>query len=132
MLKRKITKVTSAIKEFLKSGKTSKKLLLCKECSKIEVEVAFDTAAVTCAYCVQRSVEPPKLVVQIPEGEKFPRGWALKARYVHTDGRVFEKGKETGEVVSAEAPLPKKTKEKIAKKKATKKKVAKKTPKRRK
>lgn len=138
MLKRKITKVTNAIKEFLKSGKTSKKLLLCKECDKVEVEVAFDTSAVVCAYCVQRSVEPPKNIAQVPESEKFPRGWALKARYVHTDGRVFEKGKETGEVVVPEEPKPKKTKEpketnkKVTKKKATKKNVTKKNQKRRK
>lgn len=129
MLKRKITKVTSAIKEFLKSGKSNKKFLFCKECNKVEVEVAFDTSAVICAYCVQRSVEPPKGIVQVPEDEKFPRGWALKARYVHTDGRVFEKGKETGDIVTPEEPKPKKHKEKkVTKKKVTKKK----TPKRRK
>ena len=59
--------------------------------------------------------------------EKFPRGWALKARYIHIDGRVFEKGKETGEVVTPEEPKPKKEK-KVTEKKVTKKK----TPKRRK
>ena len=56
--------------------------------------------------------------------EKFPRGWALKARYVHIDGRVFEKGKETGEVETPEPPKKKENK----KKQITKKK----TPKRRK
>ena len=126
MLKRKITKVTSAVKKFLKSGKSPKKLILCKVCDTVEVEVSFDTAAVTCAYCVQRQVAPPEGIKPKEPGEKFPRGWALKARYVHIDGRVFEKGKETGEVVTPETSTPKK--EKKEKKKVTKKK----TPKRRK
>jgi hypothetical protein len=126
MLKRKITKATSAVKKFLKSGKSQKKLILCKVCDTIEVEVSFDTAAVTCAYCVQRQVAPPEGIKPKEPGEKFPRGWALKARYVHIDGRVFEKGKETGEVVTPETSTPKK--EKKEKKKVTKKK----TPKRRK
>jgi hypothetical protein len=130
MLKRRITKATAAIKKLFKSGNT-KKTLMCKVCDKVEVEVSFDTAAVTCAYCVQREVLPPVGIKPKDPTEKFPRGWALKARYVHNDGRVFEKGKETGEVVTPEEPKPKK--EKKEKKKVTKKKVTKKkTPKRRK
>lgn len=127
MLKRKIQKVSNALKNLFKSGKNTKKLLLCKECDTVEVEVAQDIGAVTCAYCVQRQVAPPDNIKPKSEGEKFPRGWALKARYVHTDGRVFVKGKETGEVETSE---PKKSKE--PKKATTKKKVTKKTPKRRK
>lgn len=120
MLKKKITKVTTSLKKLLAEGRKS---LLCKECEKHTVEVAQDIAAVTCGYCVQRQVAPPEGIKPKSEGEKFPRGWALKARYVHTDGRVFEKGKDTGEVVSLEE-VPKKEK-KV-------KKVTKKTPKRRK
>jgi len=124
MLKRKITKVSSSVKALLKSGKSPKKFLTCKQCDTVEVEVSFDTGAVTCAYCVQRQVAPPEGIKPKSDVEKFPRGWALKARYVHIDGRVFEKGKETGEV---ETPKPKKEK-KVTEKKVTKKK----TPKRRK
>lgn len=127
MFKRKLTKVKDAVRKFLKSGKSTNKSLLCKECNHTEVIVPFDTAAVTCSHCVQRQVAPPEGIKPKTEGEKFPRGWALKARYVHTDGRVFEKGKETGEVVTPETPKPKKEK-KVTKKKVTKKK----TPKRRK
>ena len=127
MLKRKITKVSSSVKALLKSGKSPKKFLTCKECDNVEVEVSFDTAAVTCAYCVQRQLPPPQGIKPKSDVEKFPRGWALKQRYVHIDGRVFEKGKETGEVVTTEVPKPKKEK-KVTKKKVTKKK----TPKRRK
>ena len=127
MLKRKLTKVSSSVKALLKSGKSPKKFLLCKECDNVEVEVSFDTAAVTCAYCVQRQLPPPVGIKPKSEVEKFPRGWALKARYVHIDGRVFEKGKDTGEVVTPEVPKQKKEK-KVTKKKVTKKK----TPKRRK
>lgn len=123
MLKKKITKVTTSLKKLLSEGR---KTLVCKECEKHIVEVGPDIAAVTCAYCVQRQVAPPDNIKPKSEGEKFPRGWALKARYVHTDGRVFEKGKDTGEVVSLEE-VPKKEK-----KERKPKQVTKKTPKRRK
>ena len=126
MLKRKITKATASVKQFLKSGKNPKKLLMCKVCDTEEVEVSFDIGAVTCARCVQRQVAPPEGIKPKDPTEKFPRGWALKARYVHIDGRVFEKGKETGEVETPEPPKAKK--ERKEKKKVTKKK----TPKRRK
>lgn len=133
MLKRKITKVSNALKKLFKSGKNVKKMLLCKVCDEVEVEVAHDIAAVTCAYCVQRQVAPPDNIKPKAPGEKFPRGWALKARYVHTDGRVFEKGKETGEVVTPKAPKEKKPKAAAPKKKSVaKKKTVKKNTKRRK
>lgn len=124
MLKRKVTKVSSSVKALLKSGKNPKKFLTCKECDKVEVEVSFDTAAVTCAYCVQRQLPPPQGIKPKSDVEKFPRGWALKARYVHIDGRVFEKGKDTGEIVTPEEPK----KKMVVGKRVTKKK----TPKRRK
>lgn len=127
MLKRKITKVTKEVRKFLKSGKNLTKILSCKVCDTSQVEVPFDIGAVTCARCVQLQVAPPEGIKPKSDVEKFPRGWALKARYVHIDGRVFEKGKETGEVVTPDAPKPKKEK-KVTKKKVTKKK----TPKRRK
>jgi hypothetical protein len=119
MLKKKVTKVTTSLKKLLAQGRKS---LLCKECEKHTVEVAPDIAAVICGYCVQRQVAPPENIKPKEPGEKFPRGWALKARYVHIDGRVFEKGKDTGEVVTPEEPKPKKERKKVTKK----------TPKRRK
>ena len=134
MLKRKIQKVSNALKNLFKSGKNTKKLLLCKECDKVEVEVAQDIGAVTCAYCVQRQVAPPENI-KPKEKSEFPRGWALKATYIHTDGRIFEKGADTGRVyvpgeVSADPPAKKVAK----KKKSVGKKVAakKKSPKRKK
>ncbi len=132
MLKRRITKVTNAIKKLLKFGRGTKKFLACKECNDVEVEVGQDIAAVTCAYCVQRSVEPPPSTKKVEEGEKFPRGWALKATYIHTDGRIFEKGKDTGKkYIPSDGKTPPKTKPK-AKKKVVKPTSKKKTPKRRK
>ena len=130
MLKRKLTKVAEAIKNMLKSGKNKKKYLTCCECNDVEVEVGIDIGAVTCAYCVQRSCAPPPTVQKASEGEKFPRGWALKATYIHTDGRIFEKGKDTGQkytptsseaVVEKKKSVPKKSK-KVAKAKKTKRK----------
>ena len=130
MLKRRITKVTNAMKKLLKSGKGVNKYLICKECNDIEVEVSPDTKAVTCAYCVQRSVEPPPSMKKVEEGEKFPRGWALKATYIHTDGRIFEKGKDTGKKYVPTTPDTKTPI--VTKKKIVKKVVKKKTSKRKK
>jgi hypothetical protein len=123
MLKKKVTKFTGG-----KLHVMARKTLVCQECNIVTVTVASDIGAVTCAYCVQRQVAPPAGIKPKAEGEKFPRGWALKQRYVHTDGRVFIKGKDTGEVVTPEAPKPKKEKKVTTKKKAAKKK----SPKRRK
>lgn len=134
MLKRKITKITKALKNLLKMGKNPKKLLTCKVCDKVEVEVAADISAVTCAYCVQRQVAPPPNIKPKEVGEKFPRGWALRSRYVHTDGRVFSKGKETGETETPPEPKQSRQKKISSKTKTVKKIVAKKSdkPKRRK
>lgn len=119
MLKKKVTKFTGG-----KLRVMERKTLVCQDCDIVTVEVASDIRAVTCAYCVQRQVAPPAGIKPTPEGEKFPRGWALKQRYVHTDGRIFIKGKDTGEVETPETPKPKKektsTKKKVAKKKSPK------------
>ena len=119
MLKKKVTKFTGG-----KLHVMERKTLVCQDCNLVTVSVARDIRAVTCAYCVQKQVAPPEGIKPKPEGEKFPRGWALKQRYVHTDGRVFIKGKETGEIVTPEVPKPKKektsTKKKVAKKKSSK------------
>ena len=114
MLKKKVTKFTGG-----KLQAKERKTLVCQDCDIVTVEVANDIRAVTCAYCVQKQVAPPENIKPKSEGEKFPRGWALKQRYVHTDGRVFIKGKETGEVETPEVPKPKKEK-KIIKKKTPK------------
>lgn len=108
MRKRKLKKVTQSFKSLLKKGK---KTLICKMCDIVSVEVGADIGAVTCAYCVQKIVEPPP-EPKVPS--EFPRGWALKNRYVHKDGVVYSKGKPTGEVVKR-AVKKKKTVKKKAK-----------------
>ena len=112
MLKKKVTKYTSS-----KLSAKERKSLVCTECNITTVTVAQDIRAVTCAYCVQRQVAPPENIKPKQEGAKFPRGWHFKQRYVHTDGRVFCKGVETGE---KDTPEPKK--KKVVKKKTPKKK----------
>ena len=112
MLNKKVTKYVGG-----KLGVMERKSLVCRECNIVTVTVANDIGSVICAYCVQRSIEPPKVFTPKPEGEKFPRGWHFKQRYVHTDGRVFCKGVETGET---DTPEPKK--KKVVKKKTPKKK----------
>jgi hypothetical protein len=112
MLKKKVTKYTGG-----KLKAMERKTLICRECNITSVTVSNDIGAVVCAYCVQRQVAPPENIKPKPEGEKFPRGWHFKQRYVHTDGRVFCKGVETGET---DTPEPKK--KKVVKKKTPKKK----------
>lgn len=124
MLKRKVSKSKVTLKQLLSDGR---KTLVCKECEKHIVEVASDIAAVTCAYCVQRQVAPPDNI-KPKEKSEFPRGWALKATYIHTDGRIFEKGVDTGRKYEPTKEVPKKVKKKVVKKAVSKKK----TPKRRK
>jgi hypothetical protein len=135
MLKRKIKKVSGTLKQLFKSGKNTKKFILCKVCELEAVEVAHDIVAVTCAYCVQRQVPPPDNIKPKEAGEKFPRGWALKATYIHTDGRIFEKGKDTGKKYIPTNPkteIALKEKKTVSKKKTAKKVIKKKTTKRRK
>lgn len=119
MFKRKFTKISNTLKNLLKSGRNTKKWLMCKVCDEVEVEVAQDISAVTCAYCVQKQVPPPENLKPKDPAEKFPRGWALKATYIHTDGRIFEKGKDTGKKyvpASPDVKTPKATKKKVVKK----------------
>lgn len=115
MLKKKVTKTTKFVSSKL--NVKERKSLVCQSCSLVTVMVSNDISAVTCAYCVQKTAEPPKLLTPKPESEKFPRGWHFKQRYVHTDGRVFCKGVETSEV---ETPKTSK-KKKVVKKKTPKK-----------
>ena len=59
---------------------------------------------------MQRLIAPPPEVKQNKSnGEKFPRGWHFKARYVHTDGKVYVRGKLTDETdtPSTEVKKPK-------------------------
>lgn len=92
-LKRRIKKLTKT--EIRKVG--GRQYLICSECGNEEVEVSIDIARVTCAYCVQKMVAPPPDTQKKSDGEKFPRGWHFKARYVHTDGKVYVRGKLTDE-----------------------------------
>jgi ribosomal protein S27E len=109
MLKRRIKKTSRT--EVMKT--TGRQYLVCKECNNEEVLVSTDIGAVTCGRCVQRMSAPPQSVQKKPEGEKFPRGWHFKARYVHTDGKVYVRGQLTTET---DAPPTKNIKKKVAKK----------------
>jgi hypothetical protein len=100
MIRRKVQKVSAEMKKSYRKG--MRKYLICKECNLHEVLVSFEIGAVTCGNCVQKMVGAPAGITPKSPDEKFPRGWALKARYVHTDGRVFERGKATDEIVQAE------------------------------
>lgn len=116
-LKRRIKKLSKA--EIKQVG--GRQYLMCGECGLREVEVPSDIIRVTCAYCVQKMIAPPPSVQKKSEGEKFPRGWHFKARYVHTDGKVYIRGKLTDET---DTPTVK-----IVKKRVTKKTIKKKSKK---
>jgi hypothetical protein len=113
-LKRRIKKLSKS--EALKV--TGRTFLVCSECDSEEVEVPSDIGRVTCARCVQKMVAPPPEVQKKSEGEKFPRGWHFKARYVHTDGKVYRKGvltDETDTPVVTEKPKKKVVKKQVKK-----------------
>ena len=98
MLKKRNIKASTELRSRIRGAGKEKKFLLCKECDKIGVDVGLDITAVTCGYCVQRQIAPPPQIKPVEPKEKFPRGWALRATYIHTDGKIFEKGKDTGRV----------------------------------
>lgn len=117
-LKRRIKKLSKS--EIRKVG--GRQYLICGECGNHEVEVPSDVVRVTCAYCVQKMIAPPPEVQKKSDGEKFPRGWHFKARYVHTDGKVYVRGKLTDEtdtpsIQIKRKPISKKTAKKTVKRK---------------
>jgi hypothetical protein len=121
-----LTRRTKKLTQKLVTKITGKKYLFCKECNQNELEVGGDIGSVTCAYCVQKMIAPPPGVQKKSDGEKFPRGWHFKARYVHTDGRVYVRGKLTDETDTPSTVAkkkPKKTVKKTAVKKKPKKNV---------
>jgi hypothetical protein len=91
-LKNKTRKYTGNIKKLREM-----QYMLCKECSVEEVLVSSDVGAVTCGRCVQKMLIAPPSTEKKAAGDKFPRGWHFKARYVHTDGKVYKRGKLTDE-----------------------------------
>lgn len=105
---------------------TGRRFLVCSECDNEEVEVSADIGRVTCAYCVQKMVAPPPETQKKSDGEKFPRGWHFKTRYVHTDGKVYCKGVLTQETDTPVKKEPKKTSVKKQVKKVAKKTIKKK------
>ena len=79
-------------------------------------KVSGEAASVLCWYCTERMTEPPVIQrVKIDSG--MPRGWKLKAVFVHTDGTVYHKGVEQPELKGTlpatkivDTPLKKKVK----------------------
>ncbi len=69
-----------------------------KGCTR-QMKVDSDVVSVVCWECVQKKVGiDPKYLQQqrkvVKKETGFPRGWHLYAKFVHPDGRVFEKGVE--------------------------------------
>jgi hypothetical protein len=102
---------------FTLSKQISTTVLECTECGDL-TECSSDAGSVICAKCVILSIplESVKAVkkpntIKLPKLNKngkprakrgtgikyqptgFPRGWHFKKEYVHTDGRVFRRGK---------------------------------------
>lgn len=64
-------------------------------CSKCDAEVSGCTStaiAVLCFRCTTLLVPIEEKLKKEPSG--FPRGWKLYARFVHADGKVYDKGIE--------------------------------------
>ena len=132
MLKRQRAKKATA-KEKARIGRDGSKYLNCKVCEVIEVKTSYDTVAVTCRYCVARSVAAPEMPKSMQKSGK-PQGWHFKSYFEH-EGKVYSRGVEiTDPTELKELKLknkPSKSKKssdsKPKSKKAAVKKVAKKT-----
>lgn len=89
MLKRQRAKKATA-KQKARIGKDGSKFLNCKVCEVIEVKTSYDTVAVTCRYCVAKSVAAPDGPKYLERSGK-PRGWHFKKYFEH-EGNVYVKG----------------------------------------
>jgi len=111
MLKRRKMRKTNKSGGSNLRSKTSFHTLKCsgKGCSRT---VVCDTDAISCLCweCVQKRVgiDPKmlqqKTVVRKKSPDGFPRGWHLYAKFVHADGRVFEKGVENTKLKGTLSP----------------------------
>lgn len=88
------------------------------------VKVDSDVKSVVCWRCCA-SYGP--LIVERHEHEStgFPKGWKFFKQFVHTDGRVFEKGVENESLKGTLAPTQIKDKPKLSKFQKEQKKLAK-------
>lgn len=128
-------------------GKTSRDImdkvswidLGCKKCNRL-VSVPSDTGAVTCWYCVQSTLEPPKghidydretKTFRIEEKEvgiKKPKGWRMMEEFVDLEGNVFCYGQEQAHLKGSKPTTLISELPKIERKSRTKKTKKKKTP----
>ena len=94
--RRRLSKIASRALRSKKSFKT----IICsvRGCTN-KMDVDNEAVSGVCWECVQKKVGiDPKYLTQPKKGVKkvtgFPRGWHLYKQFVHSDGRVFEYGKE--------------------------------------
>lgn len=74
--------------------KSPKKDLPCSQCETMVYEVGGDIRSVICSYCTMAMVPPPIAPKPKTAGEKKPRGWHLKRKYVSPSGVEYSFGKE--------------------------------------
>jgi hypothetical protein len=92
----------------------------CKVCQSEYVKVDEDTAAITCASCVQRkclaTMPMDKFFKSVKPKTGRPAGWHFMNEFVDKDGNVFHKGKEQPELKGTLEPTevkPRKKRKKL-------------------
>ena len=95
-----------------KIGKKEVYYLSCERCGRdVEVETE-NVTRVLCWECTTQlgaaSATPTAVKIKSEHSVEngFPKGWHFMKRFVHADGRVFEKGEENVELKGKYKPTP--------------------------
>lgn len=99
--------------------KVSPKWVTCYKCGINEVEISEEAVRGICWMCVQKSVEPPKQLIEKKKGPKRPQGWHFMAEFVDSEGNVFHRGKEQPDLKDTLPPTKIEEKSKSKKKRLT-------------
>ena len=102
------------ITDFGHKGKRETKTLICEKCNSTKVIVDIEVQSVTCWICCVHM--GPEIKVQQEKTETgFPRGWKFFKQFVHSDGRVFERGVENESLKGTLSPTKLDSKPKLSK-----------------
>ena len=66
-----------------------------------KIKVADNIVSAVCWNCLSRLIPRPS---EKKSSVGFPRGWKFMSQFVHSDGRVFSRGRETPELFGTIPP----------------------------
>lgn len=106
MRRRKISKDKISVTKHIE--------IACSQCGKTaDIDVDSDTVKIVCWRCC--SHYGPKMESKAEkEVSGFPKGWKFYKIFVHTDGRVFERGEEKPDLKGTLEPTKVEPKQKLS------------------